>query len=79
MVIRFYGEPAEIHANYDFVHCTSDWQLWTGNLPVPEPCLHGIDPVEGSRLSGKPVPDLLSDSALVSSSLVAGESPLVSS
>lgn len=32
MVIRFYGEPAEIHANYDFVHCTSYWQSWDGHL-----------------------------------------------
>ena len=32
MVIRFYGEPAEIHANYDFVHCTSYWQSWDGYL-----------------------------------------------
>jgi hypothetical protein len=25
IVIRFYGEPAEIHENYDFVHCTNYW------------------------------------------------------
>ena len=25
IVIRFYGEPAEIHSNYDFIHCTNYW------------------------------------------------------
>jgi hypothetical protein len=25
LVIRFYGEPEEIHENYDFVHCTNYW------------------------------------------------------
>ena len=26
IVIRFWGEPDEIHANYDFVHCTNHWE-----------------------------------------------------
>jgi len=25
LVIRFYGEPEEIHLNYDFIHCTNYW------------------------------------------------------
>lgn len=25
LIIRFYGEPEEIHKNYDFVHCTNYW------------------------------------------------------
>lgn len=25
LVLRFYGSPEEIHANYDFVHCTNYW------------------------------------------------------
>lgn len=25
LVIRFYGEPEEIHKNYDFIHCTNYW------------------------------------------------------
>lgn len=25
LVIRFHGDPAEIHKNYDFVHCTNYW------------------------------------------------------
>lgn len=25
IVVRFYGDPEEIHSNYDFVHCTGYW------------------------------------------------------
>jgi hypothetical protein len=25
LIVRFYGEPEEIHKNYDFVHCTNYW------------------------------------------------------
>ena len=25
LVIRFYGDPAEIHRNYDFIHCCNYW------------------------------------------------------
>jgi hypothetical protein len=32
VVLRFYGEPEEIHQNYDFVHCTSYWKSWDGEL-----------------------------------------------
>lgn len=28
IVTRFYGEPDEIHENYDFVHCTNYWKSW---------------------------------------------------
>ena len=28
LVIRFYGEPSEIHENYDFVHVTNYWTSW---------------------------------------------------
>jgi len=30
LIIRFYGEPNEIHKNYDFVHCLSYWEPKTG-------------------------------------------------
>lgn len=30
IVIRFYGEPEEIHENYDFVHCTNYWTFEGG-------------------------------------------------
>lgn len=32
LVLRFYGEPDQIHENYDFVHCTSYWDSREGNL-----------------------------------------------
>ena len=32
IVLRFYGDPDEIHANYDFVHCTSWYQSWDQKL-----------------------------------------------
>lgn len=32
LVTRFYGEPSEIHANYDFAHCTNYWVAKTGEL-----------------------------------------------
>lgn len=28
LIVRFYGEPEEIHKNYDFVHCTNYWTSW---------------------------------------------------
>lgn len=33
-IIRFYGSPDEIHANYDFSHCTSWWSSWDGHLEL---------------------------------------------
>lgn len=32
LIIRFYGEPDEIHANYDFVHCTNYYDGGSGDL-----------------------------------------------
>jgi hypothetical protein len=32
IVIRFYGEPAAIHENYDYVHCTNYW--WSKDREV---------------------------------------------
>ena len=29
LITRFYGEPSEIHKNYDFVHCTNYWTRQT--------------------------------------------------
>ncbi len=42
IVIRFYGEPDEIHQNYDYVHCTSYWQSWDGNLVLRPEALESI-------------------------------------
>lgn len=32
LVTRFYGEPDQIHENYDYVHCTNYFTAWNGNL-----------------------------------------------
>lgn len=32
LIVRFYGDPATIHENYDFVHCTNYWDSATGKL-----------------------------------------------
>jgi hypothetical protein len=28
LILRFYGEPAQIHENYDYVHATNYWTSW---------------------------------------------------
>lgn len=42
IVIRFYGDPAEIHANYDFVHCTNYWTSWERRVTVNAAALECI-------------------------------------
>ena len=42
LVIRFYGEPEEIHKNYDFVHCTNYWDSATGDLVLHQKALESI-------------------------------------
>lgn len=32
LVNRFYGEPEQIHENYDYVHCTNYWTAWDNEL-----------------------------------------------
>lgn len=32
LITRFFGEPDEIHKNYDFVHCTCYWTSWNNRL-----------------------------------------------
>jgi hypothetical protein len=39
IVVRFYGEPEEIHKNYDFIHCTCFWKSWDEELVTPERAL----------------------------------------
>ena len=34
LILRFYGDPATIHSNYDFVHCTNYWESDTDNLAL---------------------------------------------
>ncbi len=42
IVLRFYGEPEEIHKNYDFVHCTNYWKSWDGELVLHPGALESL-------------------------------------
>lgn len=42
LVLRFYGEPDEIHKNYDFVHVTNYWTSWEGKLVLRSDALEAI-------------------------------------
>lgn len=42
IVLRFFGEPEEIHKNYDFVHCTNYWSSWDGLLKLHQPALESL-------------------------------------
>lgn len=42
VVIRFYGEPEEIHKNYDYVHCTNYWTSWGGELVLHKDALASL-------------------------------------
>tara|TARA_A100001391_G_C5064852_1_gene276918 strand:+ start:195 stop:1154 length:960 start_codon:yes stop_codon:yes gene_type:complete len=42
IIIRFYGEPEEIHGNYDFVHCTNYWTASDDNLVLRPKALEAI-------------------------------------
>lgn len=42
LVIRFYGDPDEIHKNYDFSHCCNVWTSWDRKLvlnPIALECI----------------------------------------
>lgn len=42
LIIRFYGEPDEIHKNYDYVHCTNYWTSWNDELVLRPEALESI-------------------------------------
>lgn len=42
IVARFFGEPDEIHENYDFVHCKNYWTSWDGFLSLKAEALECI-------------------------------------
>lgn len=42
IVIRFFGEPNEIHKNYDFVHVTNYWESSTGKLTLQPAAMEAI-------------------------------------
>lgn len=55
LVIRFYGDPEEIHKNYDFVHCTNYWTSWDNTLTLRQEALEAIMAKE-LRYSGSKYP-----------------------
>lgn len=42
IIMRFYGEPDEIHTNYDFVHCTNYWTSWDDQLTLKPKALEAL-------------------------------------
>lgn len=42
IVLRFYGEPEEVHKNYDFVHCTNYWTSWDRELVLHKDALESL-------------------------------------
>jgi hypothetical protein len=42
VILRFYGEPDEIHENYDFSHCTNYWTSWDKKLVLRQKALECI-------------------------------------
>jgi len=42
LVTRFYGQPSEIHDNYDFVHCMCYYDLAADELSTPHEALQSI-------------------------------------
>lgn len=42
IILRFYGEPDEIHDNYDFVHCTNYWESKSSTLTLRREALESL-------------------------------------
>lgn len=42
IVTRFYGEPNEIHENYDFLHCCNYWTGWNNELVLRPESLEAL-------------------------------------
>lgn len=42
LIFRFYGEPDEIHENYDFVHCMNYWMADDGHLELRPKALQSL-------------------------------------
>jgi len=42
LVLRFYGDPSEIHENYDYVHCTNYWTSWNNELVLNQKALEAL-------------------------------------
>lgn len=42
VIIRFVGEPSDVHSTYDFIHCTCHWKSWDRELVLPPAALESI-------------------------------------
>lgn len=42
LVLRFHGEPEDIHKNYDFIHCTNYWTSWDRKLVLHPDAVEAI-------------------------------------
>ena len=42
LILRFYGEPDDIHANYDFAHCMNFWESGTSSLTLRQEALEAL-------------------------------------
>lgn len=42
LIMRFFGEPEEIHNNYDYVHCTNYWTSWNKTLVLRPDALEAL-------------------------------------
>lgn len=42
LVLRFYGDPDEIHSSYDFAHCMNYWESGTSNLVLRKEALEAL-------------------------------------
>lgn len=42
IVIRFYGDPDNIHQHYDYIHCTNYWLSKTRELTLKQPALEAL-------------------------------------
>jgi hypothetical protein len=46
-MVRFWGEPDEIHENYDFAHATSYWSSWNKSLNLRK---RAVEAIKNKRL-----------------------------
>jgi hypothetical protein len=42
LILRFFGEPDDIHASYDFVHCTNFWTSWNKEIILRKEALEAL-------------------------------------
>lgn len=42
LILRFYGDPDTIHANYDFAHCMNYWESGTSSLTLRPAALEAL-------------------------------------